>query len=157
MFASFWTKNKSVFLYGASLALFLFFLKWVQLKFIIFNHALEIYSFVIALTFTALGVWLAVKLTNPRVKTIVVEKEIFTEASTSFAINTDEIKKLGLSQRELEVLNLMAQGMSNQEIAQQLFVSLNTIKTHSSKIFEKLEVNRRTQAVEKAKRLKIIA
>jgi ATP/maltotriose-dependent transcriptional regulator MalT len=64
--------------------------------------------------------------------------------------------KLGLSNREIEVLQLMAAGLSNQEIANQLYVSLNTVKTHSAKLFEKMDVKRRTQAIEKAKRLQII-
>ena len=71
-------------------------------------------------------------------------------------INEAERTKLGLSNREMEVLSLMAKGLSNQEIADQLYLSLNTIKTHSSKLFEKMEVKRRTQAIEKAKRLQLI-
>jgi ATP/maltotriose-dependent transcriptional regulator MalT len=71
-------------------------------------------------------------------------------------LNQKELQNLGLSKREMEVLQLMAEGLSNHEIASRLFVSLNTIKTHSSKVFEKLEVNRRTQAVDKAKKLSLI-
>ena len=89
-------------------------------------------------------------------ETRIVEKEIFIETGGPFELNQKEIDKLGISKRELDVLNLMATGSSNEEIAAKLFVSLNTVKTHSSNLFLKLDVKRRTQAVEKAKRLSII-
>lgn len=149
-------KNKSVLLYGLSLAVLLFLLKWLELRFVIINHALEIYIGAIAAIFTGLGIWLALKLTKPKIERVVVEKEVYIGRNTDFRQNEDEIARLGLSNRELEVLQLMAEGLSNDEIGQRLYVSLNTIKTHSSRIFEKLEVKRRTQAVEKAKRLSII-
>ena len=85
-----------------------------------------------------------------------MEKEVYISHPTSTEINRNEIERLGISKRELDVLGLMAQGLSNEEIAGKLFVSLNTVKTHSSNIFLKLDVKRRTQAVEKAKRLNII-
>jgi NarL family two-component system response regulator LiaR len=149
------SKNKSILLYGLSLALLLFLLKWLELRFIIFNHAYEIYAGAIAVIFTCFGVWLALKLAHPKIKTVIVEKEIYLKHG-EFVMNEQEAEKLGLSKRELEVLELMAEGLSNQEIALRLFVSLNTIKTHSSRLFEKLAVKRRTQAVEKAKRLNLI-
>jgi DNA-binding CsgD family transcriptional regulator len=156
------TSNKVVLLYGVGLAGLLFVLKWLELRLVIINHAFEVYIGAIAVTFTALGIWMAQKLTSPRAKTIIIEKDIIVEkqvyvpASGEFHINEKEIHQLGLSKREVEVLQLMAQGLSNQEIAHRLFVSLNTVKTHSSKLFEKMEVKRRTQAIEKAKRLSII-
>ncbi|MNY37884.1 Transcriptional regulatory protein LiaR [compost metagenome] len=107
------------------------------------------------MVFTVLGIWLAQKLTKPKKETIIVEKEVYIE-SAEFIQDKSQLEKLNLSKREMEVLELIAQGCSNQEIASQLFVSLPTIKTHSSKLFEKLDVNRRTQAVEKAKRLRLI-
>lgn len=148
-------KHKQAYLYGISLALLLFLLKWLELRFVIIDHSFEVYIGAIALIFTGLGIWLALKLTKPKVETRVVEKEVLLHQK-DFVLNERELEKLGLSKREVEVLQLMSKGMSNQEIATQLFVSLNTIKTHSSKIFEKLDVKRRTQAVEKAKRLSII-
>jgi ATP/maltotriose-dependent transcriptional regulator MalT len=87
---------------------------------------------------------------------VVVEKEIYIKSQTYFTLNEKEIAKLGISKRELEVLQLMAEGFSNDEIAAKLFVSLNTIKTHNTKLFEKMDVKRRTQAVEMAKRLSLI-
>lgn len=149
-------KYKQPVLYGVCMAILLFLLKWLQFRFIIIDHALEIYVGVIALMFTCLGIWLAVKLAKPKVQTVVVEKEVFITPTNGVTANEEELAKLGLSKRELEVLQLIAEGLSNQEIASRLFVSLNTIKTHSSRIFEKLDVKRRTQAIEKAKRLNLI-
>lgn len=150
------SKHKANIVYGASLALLLFLLKWLEVRFIIFDHAFEVYVAGIALIFTGLGIWLALKLTRPKVKTVIVEKEIYINNSEGFVLNGDEASRLGLSKRELEVLQLMAEGLSNNEIASRLFVSLNTIKTHVSKLFEKMDVKRRTQAIEKAKRLNLI-
>ena len=147
-------KNKQNILYGTSLALLLLLLKWLEWQFIIINHAFEIYAGAIAVVFTGLGIWLAIKLITPKVKTVIIEKRVFT--NTHFILNQDELNRLHLSTRELEVLQLIADGLSNQEIAERLFVSLNTIKTHTSNLFLKLEVERRTQAIEKAKRLNLI-
>lgn len=151
-------RNKHIIIYGISLAILLFLLRWLQLRLIVFNHAFEIYVGAIALIFTALGIWLALKLIKPKVQIVehIVEKVHQPESTDTFKLNEDTLNELGLSKRELEVLQLMATGLSNQEIAGQLFVSLNTIKTHTSKVFEKLDVKRRTQAVEKAKRLSLI-
>ena len=149
-------KNKTNLLYGAILGLLLFLLNWFQLRFVIFDNSVEIYIGAIAIIFTLLGIWLAIKLTKPKVETVVVEKYLYTNPNDPFTINENALNELGMSKRELEVLQLMAEGLSNQEIAKKLFVSLNTIKTHSSKIFEKMDVQRRTQAVEKAKRLGLI-
>jgi ATP/maltotriose-dependent transcriptional regulator MalT len=151
---NFLAKNKSTILYGIFLAALLFLLKWLELRFIIINHAFEIYAGAIAVLFTALGIWLALKLSKP--KTILIEKEVFTEKPQSFVLNEQELSRLNISKRELEVLQLMSAGLSNQEIAIKLFVSLNTIKTHNARLFEKLEVKRRTQAIETAKRLSLI-
>jgi ATP/maltotriose-dependent transcriptional regulator MalT len=130
-------------------------MKWLEFRFMVINHTLEIYIGLIAIIFTALGIWLALKLTKPKKETIIIEKEIYV-SDAEFIQDRNQLEKLNLSKREMEVLELIAQGCSNQEIASQLFVSLPTIKSHSSKLFEKLDVNRRTQAVEKAKRLKLI-
>lgn len=158
------------------MAILLLILKWLEWKYVIISNRLEIYIGAIALIFTLLGIWLAKKLTKP--KTLVIEKEVVKEVevlkeidvvreievikevyineNASTEINKAEIEKLGLSNREMEVLQLMSTGLSNQEIADKLFLSLPTIKTHTGNIFIKLDVKRRTQAVEKAKRLNII-
>ncbi len=152
----FLNRNRSIVLYGLCLAILLLLMKWLELRFIIINHAFEIYAGAIAIIFTALGIWLALKLTKPKTQTIIIEKPVVLEKSGDFVLNTSEMERLGLSVRELEVLSLLAEGISNQEIAHRLFVSLNTIKTHTSNIFEKLEVKRRMQAVEMARRLQLI-
>lgn len=151
-------KNKEILIYGISLAVLLLTLKWLEMHFIIFNYRLELFIGAISILFMVLGIWLARKLMRPKVETkiVEVEKEIYIDTSVPTEINQKEIEKLGISKRELDVLGLMATGLSNEEIAEKLFVSLNTVKTHSSNIFVKLDVKRRTQAVEKAKRLNII-
>jgi NarL family two-component system response regulator LiaR len=149
-------KNKAAIVYSISLAFLLFLLKWLELRFIIFDHSFEIYIGFIAVIFTALGIWLALKLSKPKIETVVVEKEVYVNRNESFVLDTSIVSQLELSKRELEILNLLAQGHSNQEIAAELFVSLSTVKTHNQNLFEKLDVKRRTQAVEKAKRLHLI-
>ena len=157
--------SRSIIIYGLALAGLLILLKWLEWRFIVFDHAIEVYSGALALVFTGLGIWLAVKLARPKVRTVVVEKEVPVVGPAGGAAPADvvasadgavEAARLGLSGREAEVLHLMAEGLSNQEIADRLFVSLNTVKTHCSRIFEKMDVRRRTQAIEKAKRLNII-
>ena len=146
-------RYKQIFIYGIALALLLFLLKWLEMRYIIADTQLDTYIGVIALIFTALGVWLSFKLRKPSLQTVVVEKEVYR---SDFTLNETEAKRLNLSKRELEVLRLMAEGLSNQEIAEKLFVSLNTVKTHSGQLFEKMEVKRRTQAVDMGKKLSII-
>lgn len=149
-------QHKAVLLYGTSLALLLFLLRWLELRYIVFDYALEVYIGFIAFIFTSLGIWLALKLTNPQVKKIFIDRKILVHNAEPFSINEHEVNRLGLSKREVEVLQLMAEGYSNGEIAGNMFISLNTVKTHASKLFEKLDVKRRTQAIEKAKRLQLI-
>ena len=153
---NFLLKNKAIILYGISLALLLFLLRWLELRFIIFQHSFEIYIGFIAIIFTVLGIWLALKLSKPKIETVVIEKEVYLDRNEEFVLNTSLISQLELSRREMEILGLLAQGHSNQEIAAKLFVSLSTVKTHIQNLFEKLDVKRRMQAVEKAKRLKLI-
>ena len=153
---NFLLRNKSIIIYLISLAFLLFLLKWLELRFIIFDHSFEIYIGFIAVIFTGLGIWLALRLSKPKIETVVVEKEVYVDKNEDFVLDTSLVAQLQLSKRELEILGLMAQGHSNQEIAAKLFVSLSTVKTHIQNIFEKLDVKRRTQAVEKAKRLNLI-
>jgi two-component system, NarL family, response regulator LiaR len=156
--ANFFSKNKLVILYGAALAVMLLLLKWLEVRFLIIDHSFEVYIGAIALLFTVLGIWLARKLTKPKTETIVVEKEVFVaKPQPGFIPDEKALSKFRISKREWEVLALISEGLSNQEIAERLFVSLNTIKTHSSNLFEKLEVKRRTQAIEKGKRLGLLA
>ncbi|MES1224483.1 MAG: LuxR C-terminal-related transcriptional regulator [Bacteroidota bacterium] len=143
-------------IYSISLACLLFLLRWLELRYIIFHHSFEIYIGFIAIIFTTLGIWLALKLSKPKVETVVVEKQVYITRNENFVLNTSLISQLELSKRELEILNLMAQGHSNEEIAAKIFVSISTVKTHNQNLFLKLDVKRRIQAVEKAKRLNLI-
>lgn len=155
-FRSAFIKNREVIAYGVCLALLLLLLRWLEFRFLVLSHSMEVYIGLIALLFMGLGIWLALKLAKPKKETIIIEKEIHIPAQKEFIFNEAEAERIGLSKRELEVLQLMSQGLSNAELAERLFVSLNTIKTHTSRIFEKLEVKRRTQAVEIGKRLGLI-
>lgn len=154
-------KNKNLLLYSISLGALLFFLKWIELRYIIFSHSFEMYAGFIAVIFTALGIWLALKLSAPKTRIVevekLVEKEIYIIKEEAFTPDTALIAQLEITKREMEILTLMAQGNSNEEIAATLFVSVSTVKTHIQNLFFKLDVKRRTQAVDKAKRLKIIA
>jgi len=155
MIIGFIKRYKSSLLYGVSMAVLLFLLKWLELRLVVINHSFEIYIGAIAAIFTGLGIWLALKFARPKVETVVIEKQVYIN-NADFVLNEKELNKLNLSRRELDVLELMATGLSNQEIAGRLFVSLNTIKTHTQNLFEKLDVNRRTQAIDKARKLNII-
>jgi two-component system, NarL family, response regulator LiaR len=149
-------KHKATIIYSISLAFFLFLLKWLELRLIIFDHHFEVYIGLIAIIFTGLGIWLALKLSKPKIKTLVVEKEVYVSRNENFVLDTALVSQLDLSKRELEILSLLAKGHSNQEIAAKLFVSVSTVKTHIQNLFEKLDVKRRIQAVEKAKMLSLI-
>ena len=156
----FWHKYKQVVLYAVSLVAILILLQLLQYKLLLVNHSYEIYMLCIALLFTGLGIWLALKLMKPKkeIQTVIVEKKVYEKLLTEEELQAieKEKQKLGLSSREMEVLELMAQGFSNQEIADRLFLSLPTVKTHSSNLFLKLDVKRRTQAIEKARQLRLI-
>jgi NarL family two-component system response regulator LiaR len=141
-------------IYGLSGGLLIVVLKLVEFRFLVVEHSLEIYGGLVALLFAALGIWLGLKLT--RKEEVVLVKEVVKEvpvprSSEPFAVNEAQLKHFGITKRELEILELIAQGMSNREIAEKLFVSENTIKTHSSRLFDKLSAKRRTQAVQIAK------
>jgi DNA-binding CsgD family transcriptional regulator len=147
-------KYYSILIYSASLALLLLLLRWVEWQFIFIDNSFELYAGALALMFTVLGIWLSRKLYKP--ETIFLEKEVMVNNNGNFTLNQKAADELGLSKRELEVLTHMAAGLSNQEIAERLFVSVNTIKTHLSNLFLKLDVQRRTQAVEKGRRMSLI-
>ncbi len=156
-------RHRSTLLYGVILAALLFLLKWLEIRYTYSDQSIELYTGGVALIFTGLGIWVTTKLARPkvRVETVIVEKEVIVEkvyvgASPAFVFDRKQCDKLGISARELEALQLMAEGLSNQEIADRMFVSLNTIKTHASNLFLKLDVSRRTQAVDKGKKLNLI-
>lgn len=148
--------NKWIIGYGLVMALVLFLLKWLELQFVIIDYEFELYISCIAVLFTTLGIWLAHKLARPKKEIVYVEKPVYIDRTTPAEINENAIAESGISKREIEVLKLMAEGLSNQEIAEKLFLSLSTVKSHSSNLFGKLDVKRRTQAIEKAKSMNII-
>jgi DNA-binding CsgD family transcriptional regulator len=149
-------KYGQVALYGCSLALLLLVLKWMQWRYLIMSHSMDVYIGLIAVFFTLLGIWVARQLSRPKVQTIVVEKVVPQPLPEAFAVDAAALQAFDLSKRELEVLTLMSQGLSNADIAERLFLSLSTVKTHASNLFAKLDVKSRTQAMEKAKRLRLI-
>lgn len=150
----FFSKHRMAFIYGGGMAFVLLLLRWLEWKFILVTYRIDVYIGLIALLFTLLGVWIAMKIVAPR-KIAATEKGapgILVPSADRAAAD-----KIGISSRELEVLTLMAAGMSNEEIAKRLFVSESTVKTHNSNIFSKLDVKRRTQAVQRARALNILA
>ena len=152
----FFTEHRPILMYGLLLALLVFVLKWLQWKFLIVDNAIDIYVGLIAVFFTALGVWVANQLVKPKVETIIVEKEVILQPLENFLVDESALQKLNLNQREYQVLQLLAKGHSNADIANDLFLSLSTIKTHTSNLYLKMEVKSRTQAITKGKLLRII-
>ena len=150
-------QNKDAIGFGITLSLLLILMRFLEFRLLIASHQYEIYIGVIAVVFTLLGIWVAQKIMTPKTKTVIIEKEVFISDTANFTRNEIELSKRKISKRELEVLELMSLGFSNQEIAEKLFVSLNTIKTHASNLFEKLDAKRRTQAIETAKKLQLIS
>ena len=140
--------------YGVCGGLMIVLLKLVEYRFLVVQHSVEIYGGLIAVTFAGLGIWLGLKLTGK--KEVVIVKEIPVARVEPFRVNTPKLRELGITPRELEILELMAAGLSNREISEKLFVSENTVKTHSSRLFDKLSAKRRTQAVQRGKELGLI-
>ena len=124
-------------------------LKLAEYRFLVVEHSLEIYGGLVALVFATLGIWLGLKLTRTTERIVVREVPVPTEAP--FVVRTESVERLGVTPREMEILQLIAAGLSNREIAERLFVSENTVKTHAANLFEKLQAKRRTQAVQAAK------
>jgi DNA-binding CsgD family transcriptional regulator len=139
--------KKHILIYGLCGGVLIALLKLVEYRFLVVQHSIEIYGGLIALLFAGLGIWLGLKLTR-KTETIIV-KEV--PAAQSFTLNETRLRELGITRRELEILELIARGLSNREIAEKLFVSENTVKTHSSRLFDKLSAKRRTQAVQLGK------
>lgn len=141
-------------IYGLCGGVLIVVLRLVEYRFLVVEHSIQIYGGLIALLFAGLGIWLGLKFT--RKKEVLVVKEVPVPASHPFAVNEERMKDLGITKRELEILELIAHGMSNREIAEKLFVSENTVKTHSSRLFDKLSAKRRTQAVQIGKEIGLI-
>ncbi len=136
--------KKTIVIYGLAVAVAAFVLHWLQYRFWVRALSTELYILLIAVAFTALGIWVGHRVTH-------------REAPAEFEKNTQALEYLGVSEREYEVLTLLASGRTNKEIADSLFISPNTVKTHLASLYGKLEVSRRTQAVDRARRLRLIA
>jgi DNA-binding CsgD family transcriptional regulator len=148
--------KRDVLLYGICGGVLIAALRLVEYRFLVLEHSIEIYGALVATLFAGLGIWLGLTLT--RTREVVVVKEVPSPAPTAapFTVNETKVRELGITPRELEILALIASGMSTREIAATLFVSENTVKTHASRLFDKLDVNRRTKAVQVGKSLGLI-
>ena len=145
--------KRTVLLYGLLGGVLIAALKLIEYRFLVIEHSLEIYGGLVALLFSTLGIWLGLKLTRAHETVIIQEVEVPVPArpSDSFVLDSARLDQLGITPREYEILQCIATGLSTREIAEKLFVSENTVKTHSSRLFDKLNAKRRTQAVQIAK------
>jgi len=155
--------KKTIVLYGVLGGVLIAGLKLIEYRFLVVEHSLEIYGGLVALIFSLVGIWLGLKLTRPKETVVVREVRVSVpvpvpvRADEPFVVNTVRLEQLGITPREHEILQLIAAGLSNREIAERLYVSENTVKTHSSRLFDKLQAKRRTQAVQIAKEAGLIA
>jgi len=145
-----------VFLLGLIGGILIAILRYTEYQFLVIQHSFEIYAALVAAIFAAFGIWLGIKLTKPRETVILREVHLPAAPVAPFTLNQPQLEALGITPRELEILSLIAQGLSNREIATRLFVSENTVKTHCSRAFDKLGARRRTQAVQLGKQLGIL-
>jgi DNA-binding CsgD family transcriptional regulator len=146
--------RRHVLLYGLLGGILIAALRLIEYRWLVVEHSVEIYGALVAALFAGLGIWLGLRLTRRR-ETVVV-REVMVEPPSSFVRDQAKLESLGLTPRELEVLELIAAGLSNREIAERVHVSENTVKTHSRRVFDKLGARRRTQAVQLAKALRLI-
>ena len=144
--------KKIVLLYGLVGGLLIAALKLIEYRFLVLEHSIEIYGGIVALIFSLVGIWLGLKLT--RTRTIV--RDVPVPVGGPFYRNEARVQELGITPREMDILEAMAAGLSNREIGERLFVSENTVKTHAARLFDKLSARRRTQAVQRAKEAGII-
>ncbi len=146
--------RKHVLLYGLLGGVLIAGLKLVEYRWLVVEYRVEIYGGIVAAIFASVGIWLGLKLTK-NTETVVV-REVMVPAPVDFVRDQGKLSALGITPRELEVLELIAQGLSNKEIAERVFVSENTVKTHLSRVFDKLGARRRTQAVQLGKEMRLI-
>jgi two-component system, NarL family, response regulator LiaR len=151
--------KKTILLYGLLGGVLIAGLKLIEYRFLVIEHSFEIYGGIIALLFSVLGIWLGLKLTRTR-ETVVVREvpvEVPVRVQEPFVADDARARELGITPREMEILEAIAAGLSTREIAAKLFVSENTVKTHSRRLFDKLNAKRRTQAVQAAREAGLIA
>ena len=148
--------KKAVLLYGVFGGLAIALLRLVEYRFLVLEHSIEIYGGLIAVFFATVGIWLGLTITRKKEVVVVREVPVPVPATVPFSRDEAKVSALGITPRELEILEHIARGMSTREIAAALFVSENTVKTHSSRLFDKLSVNRRIQAIQAGQRLGLI-
>jgi two-component system, NarL family, response regulator LiaR len=168
--------KRHVLIFGLVGGLLIATLQYTEYRFVVIEHSVELYSALVAILFAAFGIWLGLRITRrgetgsrETIHETVVVREVllpsqasgqvpapFTPSAVPFAPNTARQQTLGITARELEILTLVARGLSNREIAAQLFVSENTVKTHCARAFDKLGAARRTQAVQRGKELGLL-
>jgi len=144
--------KRNILILGIVGGLLISLLRWSEYRFLVLEHSLEIYGALVAVVFASLGIWLGLRFAGSHRKNLPEQ----LPASGPFTPDEKSRDALGITRRELEILELVAQGMSNREIAGKLFVSENTVKTHCSRTFDKLGARRRTQAVLRAKQLRLL-
>ena len=141
---------REILVYGVAVGLLVLAIQLSEYRFLVVEHSVEIYGGLIAAVFAGVGVWLGLTITRKHVikEQVIVVKEVPAPPGVPFAVNEGRLRELAITRRELEILGLLAQGLSAKEIAAGLFVSENTVKTHTARLFDKLGVNRRIKAVE---------
>lgn len=140
---------REILLFGLAGGFLITVLRFTEYRFLVVEHSVEIYAGLIAALFAALGIWLGLTITRKKM-------QVVTQPAEPFVVNQERQSELGITPRELEILGLIAAGLSNREIAERIFVSENTVKTHSSRLFDKLGAKRRTQAVQLGKEARLI-
>ena len=135
--------------YGTIGGVLIALLKVIEYQHFVRTFPSEVYGGLLAVIFTGVGIYFGIRWTRP--KEVVVVREVRVRDEGPFILDAARLKELGITPREHEILGLIAQGLSNREIGEKLFVSENTVKTHSSRLFEKLNVNRRVQAVQRGR------
>lgn len=150
--------RKHVLLYGLLGGSLIALLQFIEYRWLVIEYSVEIYGALVAAIFAAVGIWLGLRLTKAKETVVVreVTKEVLVPTPAEFTRDERQVETLGLTPRELEILERIAEGLSNREIAERLFLSENTVKTHSSRVFDKLGARRRTQAVQRGKELRLI-
>lgn len=145
---------RRIILYGLAGGVLIALLKVLEYNYFVRAYPAEVYGGLVAVIFSALGIYFGLRMA--RAREVVVVKEVRVPEGGPFVLDAEKLKALGITQREHEILGLIAEGLSNREIAERIFVSENTVKTHSSRLFDKLGVNRRVQAVQKGRELRLI-
>ena len=146
---------RDILVFGAAAGLLIVVLKLTEYRFLVVEHSVEIYAGLIAVFAAGIGIWLGTSLKRRR-SGAGAAADTSPPLTEPFVPDAARLAELGITPRELEILGLIASGLSNREIAERLFVSENTVKTHTSRLFDKLGARRRTQAVQMGKTARLI-